>query len=453
MAVPRPLLLVLLGTILLAATFFATRNSETGSEKASKPAAVQAPAPTPQTPEDTTLSAQDAVRALVAPGRPIKSGRLSIRFTSRELRGRHERDAVTLSGPFSRAPAGNLASFDFRITLLEDGKRSTRRAASTGDRAFAAAGGRSHELPQRSVRNAKSALAAIGKGRPQAAKLAAPDPAAWTKGLKAEDGGMIGGVATTHVSGKIDSQRLTADVKRVVAGAAQGSSRRPAALPRGFARKLDRALKQAKLDAYVGTQDRIFRRIRLTVTGVVPKELLERGETPRWRSVLSISMTGVNQPQTVSAPANASKSPLPRRERRSGEAAFLVSAILADPPAGLAQTSLGFMRLAQLGEANRTPRAVARNIRAHRKVVVFFYQRKGIDDAITADAVAALRLRTHAAVFADSVDHVAAYGQVVQAAGVNRAPSIVVIGKQGRARLIEGYVDSETLAQEVIDTR
>ena len=32
-------------------------------------------------------------------------------------------------------------------------------------------------------------------------------------------------------------------------------------------------------------------------------------------------------------------------------------------------------------------------------------------------------------------------------------PSIVIIGKSGRARLIEGYIDSGALAQEVADTR
>ena len=37
--------------------------------------------------------------------------------------------------------------------------------------------------------------------------------------------------------------------------------------------------------------------------------------------------------------------------------------------------------------------------------------------------------------------------------GVTRAPAIVIIGKSGRARLIEGYIDSRALAQEVADTR
>jgi hypothetical protein len=67
--------------------------------------------------------------------------------------------------------------------------------------------------------------------------------------------------------------------------------------------------------------------------------------------------------------------------------------------------------------------------------------------------VAALRRRSSALVFRDSVANVASYGEIVMSVGVTRAPSIVIIGKSGRARLIEGYIDSGALAQEVADTR
>ena len=53
----------------------------------------------------------------------------------------------------------------------------------------------------------------------------------------------------------------------------------------------------------------------------------------------------------------------------------------------------------------------------------------------------------------DVVSNVASYGQVVMSVGVTRAPSIVIIGKSGRARLVEGFIDPGALAQEVADTR
>jgi hypothetical protein len=100
-----------------------------------------------------------------------------------------------------------------------------------------------------------------------------------------------------------------------------------------------------------------------------------------------------------------------------------------------------------------TPAAVARAIARNRPIVLFLYQRGGEDDRPVARSVASLRGRTDAAVYADRVDNVARYGPVIAGVGVTRAPSIVIVGKDGRASLIEGYIDPDALAQEVADAR
>ena len=46
-----------------------------------------------------------------------------------------------------------------------------------------------------------------------------------------------------------------------------------------------------------------------------------------------------------------------------------------------------------------------------------------------------------------------ASGAIVQDVGVNQGPSIVIIDRRGKSRLIEGYIDSRALAQEVADAR
>lgn len=97
--------------------------------------------------------------------------------------------------------------------------------------------------------------------------------------------------------------------------------------------------------------------------------------------------------------------------------------------------------------------AVARAIARRQTVVLFLYQRRAADDEKTAEAVDALRGRSKAKIFSDTVGHVGRYGPIVGAAGVSQAPSIVIVDKKRRARVIEGYVDPETLAQEVADTR
>ena len=61
--------------------------------------------------------------------------------------------------------------------------------------------------------------------------------------------------------------------------------------------------------------------------------------------------------------------------------------------------------------------------------------------------------RTKALVLTDDVAAVERYGKLVEDVGVSQTPSIVIIDRSGRARLIEGYVDSDTLTQAVSDAR
>jgi hypothetical protein len=97
--------------------------------------------------------------------------------------------------------------------------------------------------------------------------------------------------------------------------------------------------------------------------------------------------------------------------------------------------------------------AVKRAVAGNRLVVLFLYARGGTDDLRVARSVASLRGRTNAAVFVDRIGNLGKYGQIATSVGVTRAPSIVIIGKGNRGRLIEGYVDENTLAQRVADAR
>ena len=138
---------------------------------------------------------------------------------------------------------------------------------------------------------------------------------------------------------------------------------------------------------------------------------------------------------------------------REARGLYMASSVALDPPASLTQMGVRYLRVAREARAARVPRRVEVAIRKHRRIVIFFTQSGGVDDPLTARAVRSLRRRTRAAVLSDSVNHVGAYGEVVQKVGVTRTPSIVIIDRRGRARLIEGYIDPDALAQEVADTR
>jgi hypothetical protein len=99
------------------------------------------------------------------------------------------------------------------------------------------------------------------------------------------------------------------------------------------------------------------------------------------------------------------------------------------------------------------PADVTRALEANRTVVLFFYQRGSADDDATAAAVNSVRGRANVKVFSAPITRLAAFRGVTGGAGVSQAPAVVILGRGGSARLIEGYVDSQTLAQEVADAR
>ena len=98
------------------------------------------------------------------------------------------------------------------------------------------------------------------------------------------------------------------------------------------------------------------------------------------------------------------------------------------------------------------PLGVVRALAKKRTVVLFFRQRGSADDDATAQAVASQQGRPRVSVCSAPISRLADYRAIAGEAGVSQAPAVVVVGRKG-ARLVEGYVDSETLAQEVADSR
>ena len=215
--------------------------------------------------------------------------------------------------------------------------------------------------------------------------------------------------------------------------AADTTGAAPVRVPRNLEASMTKAVKSATLDAYVGSSDRIVRRLQVALDANIPSALLERGETPHWRVTLDARLSRVNQPQRIAAPRKVSSRPardMGTADANGARGLFLGAAILIDPPTGLAQTTTNLLTLTRQGGSRSSARAFARAVREKRKVVLFLDQRGGVEDPVTAASVAALEKRTKAAVFSDHIENLAAYGAVVSAAGVTRAPSILIIGKE-----------------------
>lgn len=89
----------------------------------------------------------------------------------------------------------------------------------------------------------------------------------------------------------------------------------------------------------------------------------------------------------------------------------------------------------------------------HKVVVVFFRQKVGADDSAVAAAVRSVSGTRGVAVFRDGIVHLRRYPRLINGLGISQAPAVVVIGKDRQAHVVEGYVDSGSLRQQIADAR
>lgn len=99
------------------------------------------------------------------------------------------------------------------------------------------------------------------------------------------------------------------------------------------------------------------------------------------------------------------------------------------------------------------PLPVAKALNARKTVVLHFRGSPSADERATARAVAGLRGRRGVAVFSDPIGRLGRYRAVVGELGIAQAPAVVIVDRGRSARVVQGYVDPATLAQDVADTR
>jgi hypothetical protein len=102
------------------------------------------------------------------------------------------------------------------------------------------------------------------------------------------------------------------------------------------------------------------------------------------------------------------------------------------------------------------PRDVARALNQGKVVVLFFYEPAASDDQATRAAVAAVRSGAGAAasrvrLFQDVVARISNYRLVVGNLGISQSPALVVIDRNRKPELLQGYQDSGTIEQTVRD--
>ena len=466
MAISRPLLLALLGAALLGATVFAVTNARKGGDDSPAPVAKQAadqvaPAPTP-TPAQASgkLDAKAALTSILSPGKPVDSGRVSIRLDTKELGGRRQHDYASIAGTFVSKGGSSVPDFDIRVKNHDERSAghvetaSSQRLVVAGGQSFVGDGDQMYKLPpatMKSIAAVRTALSGTAAG-----KLPQFDVSRWLDNVKVVGVEKVDGVDAPHVAGNVMAGKVAADVLALARVEAQNSGSTPD-LPSGVKQTATRAVKKAEFDAWVGA-DRVVRRMTLAATFDAPKAMRDPGDTARWTAEVDVRLSDVNSVKAVAAPTNvASQSAakgLGAKDARSAENALGVAVLTVDAPGGVVGGTYSFLRLNRVGDSTQVAKKVLRAVEQRKEVVIFFRNMKGLDDKATAESVKYLESHTkRLAIYTDDVEHARSYGELLQNLGVTQAPAIVFVNRRGKASLVEGYVDGPSLRQVVADAR
>jgi hypothetical protein len=432
MAISRPFLLALLGALLLGATFFAVQSARDSAGDDAAPAAQQTQpaeqAAAPAEPATPAVSPEELLESAFK-GSDIESTAFDAKVSAS---GDDTRGSLELSGAFERGAANDVPEAEINFELVADGERAQGGFVSLGDEAFFTRGDTGWRVPEEAWTPLVEAVASGAGAQPQ--NIALPfDPQTWIRAVESEGTETLDGVETTHISASVDVRRVFEDVA--------GPARRNGA-PLPSARDAARTVERAEFDVWVGNEDRVLRRLSAELAFAPPPELRGPNDSARSRISFDLNLTGVNQPQDIEAPANV------RQGMPGGQLGQLAQGIVT----GLSGFGGGEpVSLAAL--TSRNPQRAARAVADGKKVVILFQNPDGLDDRAMRSVMRRLDARTRAVVLTDDVDAVDLYGSMVEDLRVSQTPAVVLIDRQGGARLIEGYVDTDTLAQAVADAR
>jgi hypothetical protein len=411
MAISRPFLLALLGVVLLGATVLAVQNARNASDNDATPAAVQSDAaPVPaQTPADSAPA--DTLRSAFNLN-ALKSAQFTAKLS---MGNRSQSLRFELSGAFERGAANAVPEFEVDGRIWIGKQKIEGGFVSLGDKAYFTQRDTGWRLPAE-IWDPVAKSVAGGQGQ-QAPGLQL-HPETWVRDVKSEGTENIAGVETEHVSATVDPTAVINDIDQALQGTGAKVLNR---------RQATRAVKQAEFDVWVGADDHILRRL----TGTVAISRVGR-------LGVDVRLTDVNEPQQIKAPAHI----------RAGAPGGVFGAFAEGLVGGVSGGSVSLKAM-----TSPNPGKAARAVRDHKKVVILFRNSRGLDDRAMAAVMRSVDRRTKAVVLTDDVAAVERYGKLVEDIGVSQTPSIVIIDRTGRARLLEGYVDSDSLAQAVADAR
>jgi hypothetical protein len=249
----------------------------------------------------------------------IESGKMDLAVDVNVQGEKSGKVDVSLSGPFQSESGAEYPELDLAFSSKGSlgGKDLNREGGLTllDNKAYVAYEGTEYEVDSTTFNFVKSMLKQQSGQQGKSSEIAACQEAAselelsdFVENLKSDGSAEVGGTSTTKVSGDLDATSAVEAFSTLIEDPTC-SEQLSAAGPLPSAAELDKAkstvqdsLKSAHVDLYIG-DDHIVRRITAQATIEPPKSA--KAGAKRVELDLDLSLTGVNEEQTISAPANS----------------------------------------------------------------------------------------------------------------------------------------------------
>ena len=265
----------------------------------------------------TSASSDDDVTSLLEKTftgeKQMDSGKLAMSFTleaqgegSEQLQGPVK---VSLEGPFDATDQESMPKFALEASLQGAGQNLQAGATSTGDKGFVSFQGTQYAVSDavfsQFATQYQQARKQAERQEQQGQSLATLglDPRKWLVDPQNAGEAEVGDTETIKITAGIDVDKLLDDANTALEsaaslGAVQGQQL-PERLTEEQKRQASKAIKDPRIEIYTGAEDKIMRRLVLTLG------LVDEGSGGSGTIAFDVAVTDLNEPQEIAEPENA----------------------------------------------------------------------------------------------------------------------------------------------------
>ena len=243
----------------------------------------------------------------------IQSGKLSLALGLESDGGQGPVNAK-ISGPFQSEGEGRLPQLDLEGSFEGGGESLSGGVTATKDAAYVSFGGNTYEVAgpvfeQFKAGYEQSAKEASGEKDQSLASLGI-DPRRWLTNARNEGEAKVGDTDTIKITGDVDVPKLLDDVngalEKIRTLGVQGSDQIPDKLTEAEKQQTAEAIDDLSVEIYTGADDRILRRMVITLGLKLPEGTSVAGQSAQSADIrFDFQLLDVNEDQQIEAPENA----------------------------------------------------------------------------------------------------------------------------------------------------